>query len=454
MNQICHSVMHGREAGRWGAIMLLLGCALPLSLLSTRAEALPFPVDGNNDFTANIIRRYDNGVLLSSITQSASTNATLQLAVSRAIDGGRGAAQWSLPGGASDPTASATLRITLDQSYDIGRLYHIYHSPIYLPASYEFRLSNTGFVGMTTVATNNSPAKVNNDIIAPFTAQYLEYQWTGGGGLNPFVLLSQIEAFSDAGGPALSSNGGWNVIALQTSAPIVATKLTPGNWQGDNVNNVVDLNLDDPSYLRGNGAAGNALFSIDLGNMHLLESVNMGFYHGQPWGSGTQIELSRDGVNFTSVFDSNVSTGESLNVVFTPQTARYIRVTNKNSSSNALAEFQVFADALPVLAESPLTGSTINVGSGIAFETVTLSNAITLTNVGEMTSELLVLSYSISGLDAAIFDVPDFLPTTLTVGGVDSVQFDLEATLGAVGFYNNAVLTINTNVGDIVLIYK
>jgi hypothetical protein len=423
---------------------VLLVSAILLSLQSlaeVSSAAVVYPnTFGGTSQQVNVIRRYDNGLPLYSVAQSGSSGTVSGGSPAAVVDGGHTTSQWN---GVNSPDDSATIQITLDQSYSLRTFRQVYEvGGNYLPSTYDISVSNTGFGSLVSVASGGVPGVTQvNTLASPVTAKYIQYSWTGQGGPQPFVLLREFQAFADATS-GLQSNGGWNAARIPaTVSPVTA------NWL-DSVSNIVDGNVQDSSYLRGTGAGGDAIALMDLGSLHMIESLGLGFYSGQAWGSGMKIELSRDNVTYSTVYDVNTSVTQSQ-VNIADMSARYIRITDKNSSTGALSEFEVFTDALPTLASSPLTGSTINVGAATAFETVTLANAFTLTNVGEATSDLQVLSYSITGLDAAIFDVPDFLPTTLTVGGTASVQFDISATLGAVGVYNNAVLTIHTNVGDI-----
>jgi hypothetical protein len=84
--------------------------------------------------------------------------------------------------------------------------------------------------------------------------------------------------------------------------------------------------------------------------------------------------------------------------------------------------------------------SVISVGSGTSVDKLLLSNG------GLNASVLNVTSFSISGVGAGFFDLPDFAPTSLTVGGSNSVGFDV-AFSGGEGL-TLALLTLHTNIGD------
>lgn len=100
------------------------------------------------------------------------------------------------------------------------------------------------------------------------------------------------------------------------------------------------------------------------------------------------------------------------------------------------------------LQPTPASGSTIEFGAVNFGDTVTLTDAITLENTGIPASEINVQSFSITGPDAVQFDLTDFAPTLL-MGG-DSVAFDVEFTSLMSEQAYNAVLTIVTDVGNVV----
>lgn len=97
----------------------------------------------------------------------------------------------------------------------------------------------------------------------------------------------------------------------------------------------------------------------------------------------------------------------------------------------------------------PADGSQL-VASALLGTSTTLSDAIRLENTGIDGSGLDLLSFSISGPDAALFDVPDFTPLTLTAGGSAVELLDLSFTPTQFGAFN-ATLLLQTNAGDITL---
>lgn len=95
------------------------------------------------------------------------------------------------------------------------------------------------------------------------------------------------------------------------------------------------------------------------------------------------------------------------------------------------------------LESTPADGSLIDVAGPLT------TDAITLKNIGLQDSTINVLSYSITGPDAANFSLPDFLPTLLTAGGLDTISFDVAfATAGRRNYF--AELTIVTSLGNVV----
>jgi hypothetical protein len=418
-------------------VTILLGIILWGTAVPCKAVPVTFPNDGTAQLV-NVIRRYNDGV--KTFTLGGGTP-------NEVFDGGHSPFQWN----GITTAAGTVLQVTLDQVYPLRRFQADYLNGWHPSGGYDISVSTTGFGSLTSVASSgSSPSPIQvNTLGSAVNAKYIQYTFFGPstGGPPQAVILGEFQAFADAsaGLQTYNSAGSFNYAALQGSAPLAFTNLTPTKWQ-DSIPQVADRNIQ--TYLRGNNT-GDAQFLMDLGSTQMVESIGLGFFHGQSWGAGIRIEGSLDGVTFQELYNQNTSISSThLN---TPNwAARYLRVTDKNGNSGALTEFEVYVGPLAVLDEMPLSGSTIDVGTGQAGQTLTLNNAITLTNTGELTSELLVQSFSITGLDAAIFDVPDFIPTTLTVGGIDSVMFDLTATLGAAGTYNNAVLTIRTNVGDII----
>ena len=93
------------------------------------------------------------------------------------------------------------------------------------------------------------------------------------------------------------------------------------------------------------------------------------------------------------------------------------------------------------LLADPAVNSTITLDSGLS------AGLLELTNNGLIDSELQVTGFSISGPNAAYYDLPGFAPSTLTVGGANNVSYDMLFT-GDDSSNFSALLTLNTNIGD------
>src|SRR5690606_23881188 len=114
---------------------------------TSTALGLQYPVDGDNTYTANILRQYDAYTGVQQVQTTAS--GPLTVSSTRANDGAKRQIQWSNPSPGGGNTG--TLRFTLPETYVIGKFEHEYWDPIYFPSNYEIRVSTTGFDSMTTV---------------------------------------------------------------------------------------------------------------------------------------------------------------------------------------------------------------------------------------------------------------------------------------------------------------
>lgn len=101
------------------------------------------------------------------------------------------------------------------------------------------------------------------------------------------------------------------------------------------------------------------------------------------------------------------------------------------------------------LSADPTSGGTFEftVDENVA---TTLDSVIALTNTGDAGTVINVLGFSITGDDAALFEVPDFTTTTLTAGdpAFQSATFDLTFLGASLGSYD-ATLTLQTDSGDV-----
>ena len=159
------------------------------------------------------------------------------------------------------------------------------------------------------------------------------------------------------------------------------------------------------------------------------------------------------GSPFATTFSQAAVSGDTGQTISLPDLvlARYVRLdisSNWGSNHTGLAEIRFIAPDDGVLGSTPAANSTIKIGDATeAFASLNLSDAVELENTGAANTAVIVESYSISGADAAQFDLSSFAETILAGG--DTVSFDVDFTgLAELRDYA-AVVTFQTNVGDI-----
>jgi hypothetical protein len=332
----------------------ILATAALFTATST-ALGLQYPVDGDNTYTANVMRQYSP--ITGQLTTTAVGSPNLDGGASagrKSIDGSGDKSQWSV-GVSNDPDVTGWVRYTLAQPYVISKFVHDYTANGYRPQQYEISVSTTGFDSMTVVrpmgATNVVGVRAT-DVIAPTTVQYIEYRWQGTGA-QPFVLLEEFFAFADiTQDPVPSTSGkatGYNGTRLTTDS---ITNVGTNNWI-DALSRATDGSHQ--TYIRGNGQ-GDAAFVLDLGIATPISAITLGFYQGQQWANGVLVEISLDGLSYVPVFDTNAGTGQFIDInlslasVFDNPVTRFVRVTNKGGAGGALTEIEVFAVPEPAAA--------------------------------------------------------------------------------------------------------
>jgi len=104
----------------------------------------------------------------------------------------------------------------------------------------------------------------------------------------------------------------------------------------------------------------------------------------------------------------------------------------------------------PQLTASPPGGSTLDLGSVLPFGQVLFDDVFGLQNTGDPNTTIAVTGYSITGADAALFDLDAFAPMTLNAGDPMSF-FDIlfEAQGLAPDVYGDATLVMQTSLGEV-----
>jgi len=100
-------------------------------------------------------------------------------------------------------------------------------------------------------------------------------------------------------------------------------------------------------------ASGNQWVQLDLGDLYMVNTVKMWRYYGDGRTyNGTKVEVSTDGVSWTTVYDQTISGGyaetpEGKTIIFPSCPARFVRFWSNGSSANEFnhwVELQVFGD--------------------------------------------------------------------------------------------------------------
>ena len=248
--------------------------------------------------------------------------------------------QFSPSGGA---TGTATLRITLNQSYTLSRIYTEYE-PNWEPNQYELRLS-TDATNWTTVRPLSSfTGFTSNVTFTPTPGRYIEYRFLGERAANNVVSLRKLAAFADASNPPISkvgdANGGYNLAMTGTitnttptrwsafaNAPQTASSaiFTGTQWLNDGLMNSYSIPAQ-PSEANPASLANPARFVVDLGSVQRLNQVFLGFIFGQSWAGGGSIEVSTDNATWQMIRNQTTSLGTTY-TRFSAD-AQYVRISS------------------------------------------------------------------------------------------------------------------------------
>ncbi len=297
---------------------------------------------------------------------------------------------------------------------------------------------------------------VTNDAVTPGSYQYVRVRFEGpdyvaGGGYGGpgFMLIDPIGS-----GTVTSDKANWANVSFGTTATNTNMPSYPSTSYNDGT-------LEDRSgaaYWTGTPGSWPAgtYTTIDLGTNRLLNSAAAVW--GSPYaGSAFSVEYSTNGTSFfpvpnpqAAVNPSPAYTNAATIVGFDPTIARYIRMSgavNASGGFTLMNQMLLNGPTDGVLDSDPNANDTVGVVFRTLPQTVTLTGAVELENIGTAGTFVGILSYNITGPDALQFSLTNFTPTVLASGA--SVLFDLQFSSLAAQSYN-ATLTFNTTLGDIV----
>ena len=319
--------MHRRQAerGMWfaaGVVCLLAACA----------AATDFAVDGYGSYKANVAYRVDGGGnRLSSSSVTVAGCAVQSGTADNVIDySPNGVQLYNL----SNPTNTATFRITLDQSYRLNQIrteYLNFFSGLTL-YNYELRLSTNAVDWTTVVAKTNIPSSIALNTFTATDARYIEYQVWGASG-NNYILLSEIMAFAAASGPAPQQEGGYNI------GPLARIDSESGWISWGPASSMLD------NWMTTDGAVPSPTGTVvlALANACFVHALHTGFYAGWDW---AKFEISSNKTNWTTIVDGPLAWVNTFN--FPAARTKYVRVQGYAGAANGhLRELSVFAQPPP-----------------------------------------------------------------------------------------------------------
>ena len=347
--------------------------------------------------------------------------------------------------------------VQLDQSRPIDKVRLQWYTAGLSVSQYFVDGSNDGAI-WTTIATQTGPTPADqsaNDVsVTPGSYQFVRVRFEGpdyasnasyGG---PGLML--IEPFGT--GTLSGDKVNWANAAFGTT--ITNTGFTTYNGTAYS-----DGTLQDRGGVTywtgtpGNWGAGEYT-TINLGTERLINSATSVWSH--PYGGNDfEVQYSLDGTTFFNVANPAAAINHSptsgigaTEINFDPTIARYIRMLNASGGSGftLMNQMLLHSPTDGVLDSDPGINGTIEVGAFELNSSMTLTDAVTLENVGTTDTAIAIFDYSITGVDAAQFDLSSFAPTILSDG--ESISFDLDFTALADTQYN-AVLTFETSLGDI-----
>jgi hypothetical protein len=216
---------------------------------------------------------------------------------------------------------------------------------------YQFDAVNARYFKVIMLAQGNSGPKISNDS----------------------VHLNELQIYGERTQEfKYTTNVALNKTVTATSGATNVAKLVDGNYNQDA--NSFDANLVGSN-------AKESYFLIDLEEDYLVDHIIVyPLYYGHYWrnrGYKYEVQISQDGVNFTTIGDHGytdastlkVSTGTGdLYVLDSVQTIRYVRINmngNSDNDGNHLSEVEVFG--------TPTTAQLTNVLQGLDSKNITAS---------------------------------------------------------------------------------
>jgi hypothetical protein len=348
-----------------------------------------------------------------------------------------------------EPRPISTVRVQLWQDATMGATQY------FIDASNDgSSWTNIGVQGSPVVSTG-SAGNMQSNAVTPGTYQYVrvrlegpDYASSGYGGPG-LLMIEPVGTGAVSGDQVNWANSAFGTTIVNTNMPTynnttyndgTLENRTSGNWTGTS----------------GNWGTTSAYTTINLDANRLINSATVAWM--APYGGNDfDVEYSLDGSSYFPVGSpaapvnyATYYTVGATQVTFDPTIARYIRITN---ASGAFSGFTLMEQLLlhgptdGALDSDPNAGELIDVLFNYLPQTVNVTNAVQIENIGGPGTYVGVLSYQITGPDAAQFSLTNFVPTILASG--DDVFFDL-AFSTLLGTEYNAVLTFQTNLGDLV----
>jgi len=116
---------------------------------------------------------------------------------------------------------------------------------------------------------------------------------------------------------------------------------------GSSPGNAIDGNITT-RWSTGTGQANGQWFQVDMGSVQSFYQIVLNAGSSSDYPRGYQVNVSNDGVSWGSPVASGTGSSSVTTITFTPQSARYIRITQTGSDSAnwSIYEFYVYQTAL------------------------------------------------------------------------------------------------------------
>jgi len=236
--------------------------------------------------------------------------------------------------------------------YDLGAIRIVSHVKIAVyqgntrRVRFNLQLSDDGTVWRTVIANGSSSGTTNNEETYNFAdqpARYVRYVGHGanlnGGGWTWWTSLTEVSLFAVVG-----YSGTPTPEPQAAEVPLNATSVTASASDGNLPANVVDNKLTTRWSANGDGQ----WLRIDLGHERTVSHVSIGVYNGDTRRNIFDLQVSLDGVSWTTVWsgDSGGLTREEEPFDFPDTRARWVRYVghmNDVNTFNSVTEVSVFA---------------------------------------------------------------------------------------------------------------